>query len=161
MSLTRRARRADGFGRSEELLRDCIAKSERPPSDVVVATKFAPLPWRRRGSSDVVKACRASAARLGVESIDLYQVHFPSAAVDALKPMKVFGVPELSDESVWDGLAACYHEGLVRNIGTSNYGPGLLRRCIDELGARGVPLASNQVRARAAGGPRVALWGWC
>jgi len=64
---------AYGFGRSEELLADCVAKSGSP---VTLATKFAPVPWRQK-PSDVVDAARASAARLGVESIDLYQIHFP------------------------------------------------------------------------------------
>eukprot|EP00961_Rhodomonas_salina_P070179 942564-Rhodomonas_salina.1 len=59
---------AYGFGTSEKLTRSCIdavgAKSAK------VATKFAPVPWRQ-DASDVVNACKASAERLGVESIDL------------------------------------------------------------------------------------------
>merc|ERR1719453_318818 len=39
-----------------------------------VATKFAPTPFRGDAAS-VVDACRGSAKRLGVESVDLMQVH--------------------------------------------------------------------------------------
>ena len=64
---------AYGFGKSEKLTRNCVAASGE---DVVVATKFAPVPWRR-GSQDLVDAAQASASRLGVEAIDLYQVQRP------------------------------------------------------------------------------------
>jgi len=39
-----------------------------------VATKFTPTPWRR-SAQDVVKAAEQSAARLGVQQLDLYQVN--------------------------------------------------------------------------------------
>ena len=49
-----------------------------------------------------------------------------------------------NDAAYWDGLAECYHSGLVKNVGVSNYGPTLLARAHAHLAARGVPLASNQ-----------------
>ncbi|KAG6552230.1 hypothetical protein Mapa_006078 [Marchantia paleacea] len=42
---------------------------------VVVATKFAALPWRF-GRGSVVSAVRASLQRLGLSQIDLYQLHW-------------------------------------------------------------------------------------
>lgn len=56
-----------GLGRSEELLgkfrdEDCKKKGER--EKVVIASKFAALPWRTK-RDDVVKACKASVKRLG------------------------------------------------------------------------------------------------
>lgn len=45
----------------------------------------------------------------------------------------------------WDGLAECYHRGLVKNVGVSNYGPTLVTECHERLAERGVPLASNQI----------------
>ena len=77
---------AYGFGTSEILTRNCVAAVGAP---AIIATKFAPVPWRRR-PEDVVDACRASAARLGVEAIDLYQIHWP----DIIQPFKAFGVEE-------------------------------------------------------------------
>jgi aryl-alcohol dehydrogenase-like predicted oxidoreductase len=99
---------AYGFGRSEELLADCAAKSG---SSVTLATKFAPVPWRQK-PSDVVDAARASAARLGVQSIDLYQIHFP----DIIQPFAPLGFQRRKDEEYWDGIAQCYEMGLIRNV---------------------------------------------
>jgi hypothetical protein len=77
---------AYGFGTSEILTRNCVAVVGEP---AIVATKFAPVPWRRR-PEDVVDACRASAERLGVEAVDLYQIHWP----DIIQPLKPFGLEE-------------------------------------------------------------------
>ena len=55
-----------------------------------------------------------SLARLGVEAIDLYQIHFP-----------------LSDEEVeegWSAFAEFKEQGLVRHIGVSNFDVQQLQR---------------------------------
>eukprot|EP00445_Apocalathium_hangoei_P002562 CAMPEP_0203859808 /NCGR_PEP_ID=MMETSP0359-20131031/12064_1 /ASSEMBLY_ACC=CAM_ASM_000338 /TAXON_ID=268821 /ORGANISM="Scrippsiella Hangoei, Strain SHTV-5" /LENGTH=486 /DNA_ID=CAMNT_0050776789 /DNA_START=139 /DNA_END=1599 /DNA_ORIENTATION=+ len=109
-------------------------------SSSTVMTKFAPTPWRGDAKA-VVEACRGSAARLGRESVDLMQVHMP----DIIQPFAAFGVENRREEAHWDGLAECYHEGLAKNVGVSNYGPTLLARCHEHLAKRGVPLASNQI----------------
>jgi pyridoxine 4-dehydrogenase len=106
----------------------------------VVATKFAPTPWRN-SAEDVVEACRGSAERLGVESVALMQIHFPNI----IQPFKKLGITSGSDEALWDGLVKVYKMGLAKNVGVSNYGPTLLRRCHEYLAERGVPLASNQI----------------
>lgn len=106
----------------------------------VVATKFTPSPWRYTVES-VVEACEQSRRRLGVEQIDLYQLHMP----DIVQPLRAFGLGSSKDEIYWDGLAECYKRGLVKNVGVSNYGPTLLMKCQEHLGKRGVPLASNQI----------------
>lgn len=105
-----------------------------------VATKFAPTPWRGDAES-VVSACRGSADRLGLESVDLMQVHTP----DIIQPFAAFGVEQRREAAHWDGLAECYLSGLAANVGVSNYGPTLLARCQEHLARRGVPLASNQI----------------
>lgn len=133
-----------------------------------VATKFGPVPWRNT-AADVVEACRGSAGRLGVESVDLFQIHYP----DIVQPFKGWAIPVgptpfkigsvlspyktryqvgLVDEdlpgnekALWDGLVEAYHSGLTKNVGVSNYGPKLLRKCHEYLAKRNVPLASNQI----------------
>merc|ERR1719171_2262127 len=105
-----------------------------------VMTKFAPTPFRGDAQS-IVDACRGSADRLGRESVDLIQVHMP----DIIQPFAAFGVENRREEAHWDGLADCYHEGLAKNVGVSNYGPTLLERAHEHLAKRGVPLASNQI----------------
>lgn len=56
-----------GLGRSEELcgkFRDELCKTKEEREKVLIASKFAALPWRTK-SEDVVKACKASVKRLG------------------------------------------------------------------------------------------------
>lgn len=113
-----------------------FAKSPTP----VVATKFTPSPWRTTVES-VVKTCEESRNRLGVEAIDLYQIQMPGI----VKPLRFLGVDKTYDEVYWDGLAECYHRGLVKNVGVSNYGPTLVTECYEHLAKRGVSLASNQI----------------
>jgi pyridoxine 4-dehydrogenase len=118
-----------GLGRSETLLGEYSRSLPSDPGDVVVATKFAALPWRTRPES-VGGACVASAGRLG-RPIDLYQIHFPNA---------------YANEAYWDGLADVYERGLVRAVGVSNYGVDAVRACHAALARRGVPLSTNQVQ---------------
>jgi len=98
------------------------------------------VPWRTE-SQTVVDACKASASRLGVEQIPLYQIHFP----DLIQPLKAFGMENRKDELYWEGLAECYQSGLAANVGVSNYGPETLLRAQEALSKKGVPIVSNQI----------------
>ena len=116
-----------GWGRSERLLGKFIRTVEQ---STVVATKFFPYPWRwRRG--DVLRALRRSLQRLGMERVDLYQVHWP--------------FPPVSIETWMEAMADAVEAGLVRAVGVSNYNVGQMRRAHVALARRGMPLASNQV----------------
>lgn len=128
---------AYGFGKNERLTADCLSKV--PDAKGMVATKFAPVPWRTK-AEDVVQACRDSCERLGVKSLDLYMIHFP----DLIQPLKMFGIEERKDAIFLDGLAQCYKLGLAKNVGVSNYGPQMLQQAFDTLAAQGIPLASNE-----------------
>eukprot|EP01031_Cornospumella_fuschlensis_P032558 gene32558-39368_t len=123
-----------GWGSAERTLGMYIDRG------IKVATKFTPTPWRR-GASSVVEACEKSCRRLGVSSVDLYQIHMP----DIVQPFKLWGITNVKDEEYWEGLADCYRRGLAKNVGVSNYGPTLLLRASVALAKRGVPLVSNQV----------------
>jgi len=133
-----------GWGETEELLKKfgdrASISSNKPSSNAVFATKFTPSPWRTTPES-VVEACEQSIRRLGVDQIDLYQLHMP----DIVKPFRFLGVTDSLDEVYWEGLAECHRRGLVKNVGVCNYGPTLISKCQDVLGKRGVPLASNQI----------------
>lgn len=136
-----------GWGETESLLQNLLKKTQGleqryDPSRLqpVVATKFTPSPWRTTVES-VVEACEQSRARLGVDQIDLYQLHMP----DVIQPLRGFGLGASKDEIYWKGLCECYHRGLVKNVGVSNYGPTLLEKCHETLSREGVPLASNQI----------------
>ena len=133
-----------GYGETERMTRHFLrtareVKGGRPVAPCV-ASKFTPLPWRTTAQS-VVDACEQSRQNLGVDHIDLYQIHMP----DIVKPFRFLGNDQSNDEIYWDGLAECYHRGLVKNVGVCNYGPTLVTKCKEHLEQRGVPLASNQI----------------
>ena len=126
-----------GWGETESLLSKLLTDTQ---SNGIVATKFTPSPWRTTVQS-VVDACEQSRQRLGVEQIDLYQLHMP----DIVQPLRAFGQEKVKDKVYWDGMAECYHRGMIKNVGVCNYGPTLLMQCQDHLSKRGVPLVSNQI----------------
>ena len=118
-----------GNGLSEELLGQFIKKTSQP---VQIATKFGPVPWRLTGKS-VSEALSASLKRLQVEQIALYQVHWPFAFL-------------LSQETLMNALADEVKQGRIQAVGVSNYSEEQMREAHKILAARGVPLATNQVR---------------
>lgn len=122
------------WGHSETLCgrfaRDLQASTAAAAPEVIIATKFAPIPLRTSRES-VLKALRQSLERIGTDRCDLYQLHWPSFFFDA---------------QYWDGLADAYDAGLVRAVGVSNYSAKRLAAVHRVLAARGIPLASNQVQ---------------
>ncbi len=115
-----------GRGKSERYLGQFVDRVNPP----VIATKFAPLPWRL-SKGKLLDALKASLERLGVAQVDLYQVHFP--------------LPPRSVETWADGLADAVHGKLARAVGVSNYNVEQMRKAHTVLARRGVPLATNQV----------------
>jgi aryl-alcohol dehydrogenase-like predicted oxidoreductase len=108
---------AYGFGRSEEVVGRALAGVEDRP---YVFTKCSLLegPGRTVAHSlkrdSIRREAEASLARLGVDAIDLYQIHWPN--------------PEEDLEEGWSAMAELRDEGLVRHIGVSNFTVGQLRR---------------------------------
>jgi aryl-alcohol dehydrogenase-like predicted oxidoreductase len=110
---------AYGFGRSERVVGHAIsglAQAERP----YVFTKCSLLegPDRRVAHSlrrdSVLREAHASLERLGVDAIDLYQIHWP--------------IPQEDIEEGWSALVELKEQGLVRHIGVSNFDVAQLRR---------------------------------
>jgi len=116
-----------GSGKSEEIVGQLQKESGRP---VFIATKFAPLPYRV-SSAELPKALYRSLARLQLETVDLYQVHWPWSL--------------LRISALMDRMADAVEAGQVRYVGVSNYNEGQMRRAHAALARRGVPLVSNQV----------------
>lgn len=116
-----------GSGRSERLLGQFLKETDQP---VLIATKFFPFPWRFRKTT-VPRALKGSLSRLGVESVDLYQIHGPT--------------PLLSIDTLMDGLAECVKSGMTRTVGVSNFSPSQMLAAYSGLARHNIPLASNQV----------------
>jgi aryl-alcohol dehydrogenase-like predicted oxidoreductase len=96
--------------------------------DVLIATKF-PAGFRFR-ADNFPRELEATLARLGRDTIDLYQHHFPGRV----------SIPELMNR-----LADAVDAGNVRAVGVSNYSAEQMRQAHAALAERGTPLASNQV----------------
>ena len=116
-----------GSGRSERLLGQFLKETDQP---VLVATKFFPLPWRFRKTA-LPRALKGSLARLGMESVDLYQIHWPT--------------PFMSIDRMMEGLAECVKSGLTRTVGVSNFSQTQMLASYSSLARHNIPLASNQV----------------
>jgi aryl-alcohol dehydrogenase-like predicted oxidoreductase len=108
---------AYGFGRSEEVVgRALEGVAERP----YVFTKCSLVEGPDRSvvhdlsRDSVLREVEASLKRLGIDAIDLYQIHWP--------------IPEPQIEEGWAALAELKEQGLVRHIGVSNFDVDQLRR---------------------------------
>jgi aryl-alcohol dehydrogenase-like predicted oxidoreductase len=108
---------AYGFGHSERVVgRALEGVAQRP----YVFTKCSLLegPGRRvlhdLRRDSVLREAEASLERLGVDAIDLYQIHWPD--------------PDPDIEEGWTALAQLKEQGLVRHIGVSNFNVEQLRR---------------------------------
>jgi aryl-alcohol dehydrogenase-like predicted oxidoreductase len=109
-------------GRSERILGQAVGENQE---SVVLATKVWPIvptaSWVRRRAI-------ASAHRLGVPSLDIYQVHWPN--------------PIIGDSAIMRGMRSVQQTGLIGEVGVSNYSLERWRAAEDLLHGR---ILSNQV----------------
>ncbi len=100
-----------GFGRVEEILGSVLAVAPTLRDRMVLATKggiMPPIPYDSSPTS-LRSACEASLHRMGVETIDLYQIHRPDLLAH---PADVAAT-----------LTALRDEGKIREVGVSNHTP--------------------------------------
>jgi aryl-alcohol dehydrogenase-like predicted oxidoreductase len=122
------------FGASEALLGRVLAESRSLRESIVLATKGGidpGVPYHTSGPH-MRKACEDSLKRLGVDAIDLYQVHRPDYLTHP--------------EELAAALADLHAAGKVRAIGVSNYSTHQV-----EVLARAlpVPIVTQQVELSA------------
>ena len=120
-----------GGGESERIIGRLLAADPAGRDRLVIATKFMPSPWKLGVRGAMRSAAAASIERLGIDRIDLYQIH---------GPISLRGHSALAD-----ALAAVHEDGLVAAVGVSNYSVREMRSMHAALAERGVPLASNQI----------------
>jgi aryl-alcohol dehydrogenase-like predicted oxidoreductase len=109
-----------GLGHSEEVVARALGEWRGPRPFVFTKCSLA---WDAKGNvhkefspASIHRECEHSLRRLHVETIDLYQMHWP---------------PEDSDpalEDAWGTLAALKKEGKVRWIGVSNFNAAQIQR---------------------------------
>ena len=110
-------------GRSEELVGEAVRDCR---DDVFIATKVAPPNLRYDA---VIRACKDSVRRLGVSTVDLYQIHWPDPAVPIKETMSA--------------MEQLVEDGLVRYIGVSNFSVSETEEARAALAKN--EIASNQV----------------
>jgi aryl-alcohol dehydrogenase-like predicted oxidoreductase len=106
-----------GLGHSEEVVGKALAdRASRP----LIFTKCGWV-WdetraigKRLKAESIRAECEASLRRLGVDTIDLYQIHWPE--------------PDEDVEEGWTELARLQQEGKVRWIGVSNFSVPQMKR---------------------------------
>ena len=107
-----------GLGHSEQLVAEALKQTSARP---LVFTKCS-MRWDERErkiyrslkAASVREECEASLRRLEVDTIDLYQVHWPN--------------PEAELEEGWAELAKLKDEGKIRWLGVSNFNVAQMER---------------------------------
>ena len=110
-----------GLGHSEDIVGRAIQGRTRP----YIFTKCT-LVWdandpkrevtRSMKRDSIRRECEASLRRLQIDTIDLYQIHWPD--------------PETDIEEGWSAVAELQKEGKVRWIGVSNFKPAHIERAL-------------------------------
>ena len=106
-----------GLGHSEEVVGRALKSASAKP---YIFTKSS-MTWgddRKivQTMKKIRQECEASLKRLGVEAIDLYQIHWP--------------VPDEELEEGWSAMADLQREGKVRWIGVSNFSVTQMERAL-------------------------------
>jgi aryl-alcohol dehydrogenase-like predicted oxidoreductase len=106
-----------GLGHSEEVVAKALKGSSHKP---YVFTKCS-MRWhddrsiyRSLKAKSLEEELNGSLRRLGVDAIDLYQIHWPN--------------PEEEIEEGWAALAKFKEQGKIRNIGVSNFNVDQMKR---------------------------------
>jgi aryl-alcohol dehydrogenase-like predicted oxidoreductase len=125
-----------GDGHAERIVGEALAgmpAAERPLVFTKAGVRVDPDTggtYRDLSPASLRDECEGSLGRLGIERIDLYQLHWPVEDVDLV-------------EAAWSTLGELREEGKIRWAGVSNFGPDLLARCarIRPLDAAQMPLS--------------------
>ncbi len=118
-----------GGGQSEKALAGALHALGAKPEAVVIATKWRPL---FRTAASIRNSIDDRLAALGGYPISLYQIHNPYAFSSVRTQMAA--------------MADLVEARKVRSVGVSNFSAAKMRLAHEELGKRGIPLVSNQVR---------------
>jgi len=122
---------ADIYGGTacESIFKDCLAAVPGSREKIFIATKVGIRSGYYDHSAEYVRSSlRGSLARMGVDSVDLYQLHRPDPLTHPAETAAVL-----------DDMVA---EGLIKTVGISNYYPQQTLALQKSLKA---PIVSNQI----------------
>lgn len=111
---------------NEDAVGRALATTSVPREEIVVTTK---VPGRDHGYDETLASFDRSVAALGLETVDLYLIHWPNPSVGKYV-------------DAYRAMVRLQEEGRVRSVGVSNFTPEFLSRVAD---ATGVMPAVNQV----------------
>jgi aryl-alcohol dehydrogenase-like predicted oxidoreductase len=112
-----------GRGNSEQIVGRALGDRRK---EAFVATKVLPI---APTAGFVEQHGRKSLARLGIDMIDLYQIHWPNPVVPIAQQM--------------EGMRRLQRAGIVAEVGVSNFSLARWRAAEEALGS---PVLSNQVQ---------------
>ena len=113
---------AEGY-RNEAEIGEAIADYDR--DDVFLTSKVLA---KNLDYDSLIESCEASLDRLGTDYLDLYLIHWPNPAISLRESL--------------DAMGTLHDEGLVRNVGVSNFSAYQLS-CAHHISD--VPIAVNQI----------------
>ena len=110
---------------NEDAVGAALAATDVPRGDIHLTTKVW---WQNLAPDAMRRAIEASLTALRTDYVDLYLIHWPA--------------PDMDLAASLGELVRIREQGLVRQIGVSNFPVALLRRAVEEVGA---PIVCNQV----------------
>jgi diketogulonate reductase-like aldo/keto reductase len=113
---------AEGY-KNESEIGEALAEYDR--DDVFLTSKVLS---KNLNYDSLVESCEASLERLGTDYLDLYLIHWPNPAISLRESL--------------NAMATLHDEGLVRNVGVSNFSAYQLS-CAHHISD--VPIAVNQI----------------
>jgi 2,5-diketo-D-gluconate reductase A len=111
---------------NEDAVGRAVRESSVPREELIVTSK---LPGRHHGYDEAHRSVEETLGNLGLDSVDLYLIHWPNPSVDKFV-------------DAWKAFVDLRDSGVVRSIGVSNFTEAHLQRIVD---ATGVAPAVNQV----------------
>ena len=116
---------AEGYGTAEST----VGKAMSGLTNIArVASKASP---ENLGYKDLIAACDRSLLRLGVDAIDIYQIHWPNNSI----PL----------EETLEAMSSLYKAGKILGVGLCNYHTKAVKRAFHLLKERNTPLISCQM----------------
>lgn len=96
-----------------------IKRSGIDRKELFITDKYSPSAYARTKSTGPYESAKTALKELGIEYLDLYLLHTPRISKESVN---------LTLEDAWLQVEKLYNEGLVKNIGVSNFSVEYLER---------------------------------